>query len=224
MEWVERDGRVVSRDCATSAEIAKMWVSNKLPSDGRLAPLALKMINRIVEWIHTVNKHLDLEYTKLTQQHILEDDALILLSKELIIMFPRIQAVRMQRMEFCVSHTNKVDCMTGCIWITYQVHWVMQEFMQGGLHHNVAIVIAFLHFLMKTTAGSLAVGGGGQLKTLIDKVEKLQTAVATAMATSKDALKGSMEAITRASTANINADAAKNAVNAFYSKNPSLKC
>ena len=83
-----------------------MWVSNKLPSDGRLAPLALKMINRIVEWIHTVNKHLDLEYTKLTQQHILEDDALILLSKELIIMFPRIQAVRMQRMEFCVSHTG----------------------------------------------------------------------------------------------------------------------
>ncbi len=74
------DGRrhEIETSAATSAEIAKTWVSDKLPVDGRLAPLALKMIDRTVKWIHTVHKHLDLEYTKLTQQHILEDDALIL--------------------------------------------------------------------------------------------------------------------------------------------------
>jgi hypothetical protein len=70
-------------------------VTDKLPSDGKLAPLAFKMIDRMVEWVHTVHKHLDLEFTKLTQQHILKEDALILLSKELIIMFTRIQAVWM---------------------------------------------------------------------------------------------------------------------------------
>ena len=78
-----------------------------------------------------VHKHLDLEYTKLTQQHILEDNALILLSEELIIMFMRIQAVHMQRMEFVASRANKVDYMSRCIWITCQLHRVMQEFVQG---------------------------------------------------------------------------------------------
>ncbi len=86
----------IETSATTSAEIVKMWVTDKLPSDGKLAPLALKMIDRMVEWIHTVHKHLDLEYTKLTQQHILEEDALILLSEELIIMFTRIQAGQRQ--------------------------------------------------------------------------------------------------------------------------------
>jgi hypothetical protein len=78
----------------TSAEIAKTWVGDKLPEDGKLAPLALKMIERTIDWIHTVHKHLDLEFTKLTQQHISADDALILLSEELIIMYTRIHTVR----------------------------------------------------------------------------------------------------------------------------------
>jgi hypothetical protein len=121
------DGRrhEIETSAATSAEIAKTWVTDKLPSEGKLAPLALKMIDRTVEWIHMVHKHLDLEYTKLTQQHILEKDVLILLSEELIIMFTRIQAVRMQRMEFVASRANKVDYMTRSIWITCQVHRVM---------------------------------------------------------------------------------------------------
>ena len=66
----------------------------ELPEDGKLAPLVLKMIERTVDWIHTVHKHLDLEFTKLMQQHISTDDALILLSKELIIMYTRIHTVR----------------------------------------------------------------------------------------------------------------------------------
>jgi hypothetical protein len=66
------DGRhhEIETSAAMLAEIAKTWVGDKLPSNGRLAPLALKMIERSVEWIHTVHKHLDLEFTKLTQQHI----------------------------------------------------------------------------------------------------------------------------------------------------------
>ncbi len=105
------DGRrhKIETSAAMSAEIAKTWVGDKLPSNGRLAPLALKMIERSVEWIHTIHKHLDLEYTKLTQQHIQEEEALILLSEELIIMFNQIHAVRCQRMEFVAiaSQGNK---------------------------------------------------------------------------------------------------------------------
>ena len=61
------------------------------------------------------------------------------------------------------------------------------------------------------------------MKTLTDKVEKLQMAVATATTVSKDALKDSKEALTWASTANTHADNAKNAINAVYAKNPTLK-
>jgi hypothetical protein len=182
------------------------------------------MIDRMVEWIHTVHEHLDLEYTKLTQQHILKEDALILLSKELIIMFTRIQAVRMQWMEFMASRANKVDYMTRCIWITCQVHRVMQEFVQGRLHCNAAIATAFMRFLVKTMVGSSATSSGGQLKTLTDKVKKLQTAVMTATTMAKDTARDAKEATAHASTTNTNADTAKNAVNSVYSKNPSLKC
>jgi len=99
----------------------------------------------------------------------------------------------------------------------------MQEFVQGGLQSNSTIATAFMRFLVKTSAGNAAGGGGGQLKTLTDKVEKLQTAAATATTVSKDALKNSKEALTRASTANMHGNATKNAVNAIYAKNPTLK-
>ena len=128
-------------------------------------------------------------------------------------------------MEFVASRAKNVNYMIRCIWITCQAHQVMQEFVQGRLHPNAAIATVFIHFLVKTTAGSLAAGGGGQLKTLTDMVEKLQlqTAVAMVLTTSKDVAKNAKEAITCASMANTNADAEKNTVNAFYSKNPSLK-
>ena len=64
---------------------------------------------------------MDVELLKLTQQHITEEDALILLSEEVIIMFSRIQTECMQRIEFVASHANKVDYTTRCIWITLQV-------------------------------------------------------------------------------------------------------
>ncbi len=44
---------------AMSAKTAKTWVRDKLPSNGKLAHLALKMIEHSIEWIHTVHKHLD---------------------------------------------------------------------------------------------------------------------------------------------------------------------
>jgi hypothetical protein len=76
----------IKTSAVTLAEIAKTWIADKLPPNRKLAPLALKMIDRLVDWIHTVHKHLDLEFTKLTQQHIAEEEALILLLEEVIIM------------------------------------------------------------------------------------------------------------------------------------------
>jgi len=191
MSGMDGRRREIENSAGISAEISKTWVADKLPPNSKLAPLALKMIEKRVEWISKVHKHLDSELLKLTQQHITEEDALLLLSEEVIIMFSRIQMECMQWMEFVASRTNKVDCMTRCSCITLQVHRVMQEFVQGGLQSNSTIAAAFMRFLVKTLAGNAAGGGGGQLKTLTDKVEKLQMAVAMAITVSKDTLKDS---------------------------------
>jgi len=63
------DGRrnKIKTSVATSAEIAHGYIADKLPTPGKLAPLAMKMVDCIVEWVHTVHKHLDMELTRLTQ-------------------------------------------------------------------------------------------------------------------------------------------------------------
>jgi hypothetical protein len=55
---------------------------------------------------------LDLQFAKLTQQFIYSDNALILLSEELIIMYTRIHTVRRQRMEVVASSKDKGGYMT----------------------------------------------------------------------------------------------------------------
>ncbi len=45
----------IENSAADATAITKTWVGDKLPMEGRLAPLALKMINRSVKWIHTVH-------------------------------------------------------------------------------------------------------------------------------------------------------------------------
>jgi hypothetical protein len=181
------------------------------------------MIERTIDWIHTVHKHLDLEFTKLMQQHISTDDALILLSKELIVMYTRIHMVRGQQMEFVVNKANKVDYMTRCIWITCQVHQVMQEFVQGGLKYDSAILTAYVQFLTKTMGGNVASGIGGQLKMLTNTIATLKSLVAMEAKEAKEAAQAAKKANTRASLANTNADAAKNAVNTIYTKKSTLK-
>ncbi len=219
------DGRrkEIENSATDATAIAETWVGDKLPVDGRLAPLALKMIERFVEWIHTVHKHLDTEYMKLTQQHIAEEEALILLSEQVIIMYQRIQQVWSQRMEFVPTKGSKVAYMARCIWITCQVHRVMQDFVAGGLKNNLAILTAFVRFLTKQTLANVASGVGRQIKTLTDAVATLKGSVSTATTAAKEATKAAKEANAWAMTANTNADAAKNGLNALYSKNSTLK-
>ncbi len=214
----------IETSAATSAEIGWQWVADKLPSNRKLAPLALKMIDCLVEWIHTIHKHLDVEFIWLTQQHIADKEALILLSEEVIIMYTRIFVIQHQRMEFVANQANKIEYMVHCVWITCQVHWVMQGFIQGGLRENPANCSAFVRFLTKQMGGNVASGVGGQHKTLAETAATLKGSVCMAMGAAKEATQAAKEATTHASTANTTTNAAKNAVNTIYSKNSTLKC
>ena len=219
------DGRrkEIETSASDAAVIAKTWVGDKLPHNGKLAPLALKMIDCSVAWIHTVHKHLDTEYLKLTQQHISEDEALILVSEQVIIMYQRIHQVCSQRMEFVPNKVSQMAYMARCIWITCQVHRVMHDFVKGGLKNNPAISTAFVRFLTRQTAQNVASGIGSQLKTISDSVASMKGTVSAATTAAKEATQAAKEANARATTANTNADAAKNGLNSLYSKNSTLK-
>jgi hypothetical protein len=93
----------------------------------------------------------------------------------------------------------------------------MQEFFEGGLKYNLAILTAFVQFLTKQTGGNVSLGVGRQIKTLTDSIATLKGLVAAATAVAKEALQAKKEANRRGTIANTNANAAKNAVNLILS-------
>jgi hypothetical protein len=68
-------------------------IADNLPVGSKLAQLATKMLEHTQSWLSKVNKHLDSELTKLTQMNISPEEALILLSEEVIIMFDRFYTI-----------------------------------------------------------------------------------------------------------------------------------
>ncbi len=110
----------------TSADMAgdcvQTGIADKLPAGRKLAQLATRMLKHTQAWFQKVHKHLDSELTKLTQMGILEEEALILLSEEIIIMYDRFYVIWRKRMEFIVKGT-RVDYMVCCIWLTIRFTW-----------------------------------------------------------------------------------------------------
>ena len=111
----------------SSADGVQTAIEDKLPKGSQLGQLAHCMLEHTLNWFSVVFKHLDLEFTHLTQVHISEEETLILLSEEVIIMFDCFHAIRCKRMDFMVNGSC-VDYMVRCIWLSMQVHMVMDEF------------------------------------------------------------------------------------------------
>ena len=113
-----------------------------------MAQLATWMLEHTQSWFQKVHKHLDSELIKLSQMGIPPEDALVLLSEEVIIMVERFHLIRCRRMDFTVKG-SKVEYMVRCIWLILQVHVSMDEFVRDGLKYNSAISAAFVRFLTK---------------------------------------------------------------------------
>ena len=158
-----------------------------------------------------------MELMRLTQLHISKEKSLILLLEEVIIMYSRIHDVRKHMMEF-TGQVNKADYMVRCIWVTLQVHWVMQEFVQGGLKSHPAIGSAFICFLTKQTGNNMASSVGVQLGKLTELVGKIETLAKMVDAAAKEAAEVAREANTHPSTANTTAKKANNGSKLLYMK------
>jgi len=83
------DGRRVEIETSSKTAGDCVWtgIADNLPAGSKLAQLATKMLEHTQSWLSKVNKHLDSKLTKLTQMNISPEEALILLSEEVIIMF-----------------------------------------------------------------------------------------------------------------------------------------
>ena len=125
------DGRhhEIERSLETASLVARTTIDEKLTGCGKLREVAPLMIDRTLAWFNMVHCHLDAELLQLAQLHISEDECLILLSEEIIIMFSMIHDIRKQRMEFTLKG-KRVENMVRCIWLTLQVHAVMDGFVK----------------------------------------------------------------------------------------------
>ena len=67
-------------------------------------------------------------------------------------MFDRFHAIRWKCMDFTI-HGSRVNYMVCCIWISMQVHMVMDEFMANGMKYNSTISAALMRFLTMPRPG-----------------------------------------------------------------------
>ncbi len=199
----------------TAADGVRTAITDKLPAGSQLAQLALRMLEHTQSWLLMVNKHLDAELTKLTQMHISADEALILLSEEIIIMFNQFYAIRRKRMEFRVKGTW-VEYTVQCICLTLQVHMAMDYFTRDWMNYNPAISAACVLFLTKQMGGNVSSGVGGQMQMVNDKIKTIE-------ALAKEAKKESSNAIAHATMASSAVDDVKKKLNSLQANNPTLK-
>jgi hypothetical protein len=194
-QWVEIE---MSADMAGNC--VQTGIANKLPAGGKLAQLATSMLEHTQAWFQKVHKHLDSKLMKLTQMGILEEEALILLSEEIIIMYDRFYPIWCKRMEFIVKGT-RVDYMACCIWLTMQVHMAMDDFVHDGMKYNAPISSAFIRFLTKQTGSNVGTG-------VVNLLSKLEEKLRSAEKNAKDAITLVNKATKRATSASTMVDKA----------------
>jgi hypothetical protein len=211
------DGRRVEMELSlnTAAAGVRTAVEDKLPEGSLLDQLALKLLDHTLSWFSTVVKHLDAEFTRLTQVHISEEETLILLSEKVIIMFDCFHAIRRKRMNFMVNGSH-VEYMVRCIWISMQVHMTMEEFTANGMKYNPSLLAACMRFLTKVTGGNAAAGVAGSVAWIDSKLNNLEN-------TLKEVRKEAAAATVRATTANNVAKDVKGKLTKLYQANTLLK-
>ena len=131
-------------------------IESKLPIGSKLRELSLEMVAKTFNWYIVLHRHLDAELLRLTQMHLKTDALLVLLSEEVIIMFILIHNIQKKGVEFSLSG-DPVEYMVQCIWLTIEIHGVMDDMIRHSLSANGAINAAFVRFLTKQVAVTASV-------------------------------------------------------------------
>ena len=139
---------------------ARASIEAKLPATSVLQELALGMLSKTDAWFVVLHRHLDTELQRLGQIQQLDKDALlVLLSEEVIILFNLVHNVRKKGLEFSLT-CDFTDFMSCWIWLTLEIHYVMDNMIKDGISSNGVISSAFIRFLTKQIALTAATSGG----------------------------------------------------------------
>ena len=130
-------------------------------------------------------------------------------------MFDCFHTIRRKRMDFMVNGP-RVEYMVRCIWISMQVHMVMEKFTATGMKYNPFLSAAFMRFLPKVTGGNAAAGVAGSMASLDSKLKNLKNSL-------KELKKEAAAASAHATTANNAAEDVKGKLTRLYQANLSLK-
>jgi hypothetical protein len=122
------------------------------------------MLSRAVDFHDKVHSHIKDELNKLIQLNIPEDDALVLVSEDLVLMFDRMFAERMKLFD-SQKDRSKVEYVSCILWVSLRCHMVAMEFTEGGIKYNPTISAAFVRFLTKQTGANTSANVSQTLKT-----------------------------------------------------------
>ena len=223
-EWTGEEGRDGRRqrieEKLLTARIAVIAaIESKLPNGSKLRLLALSMVDRTYNWYVVLHRHLDAELVRLTQMKLDSESLLVLLSEEVIIMFSLVHNIRKKGLEFSLV-CDPLDYMVRCIWLTIEIHGVMEEMIKHGISLNSAINAAFVWFLTKqvaVTAGTSVSKADGKAES---KAESWRQKVS---ADTAKALTVAAEAKNIANGAQVLANKVRDDVKNLYAKNTDIK-
>ena len=189
-EWSGEDAREGRRvrveDKIASAIIsARASIEAKLPATSVLRELALAMLSKTEAWFVVLHRHLDTELQRLGQIQLDKDALLVLLSEEVIILFNLVHNVRKKGLEFSLT-CDFTDFMARWIWLTLEIHGVMDNMIRDGISSNGVISSAFIRFLTKQIALTAASGAKPDSKGDAWK-HKMESEVAKAVAAGTEA-------------------------------------
>ena len=173
------------------------------------------MVDRTYNWYVVLHRHLDAELIHLSQMKLDAEALLVLLSEEVIIMFTLVNNVRKRGLEFLMT-VDPMYYMVRCIWLTIEIHGVMEEMIKHGLSSNGAINAAFVRFLTKQVAVTAVSAAGKPDSKAESWKQKLTDEMGKATIASNDAKSSAKEALTVANKV-------KEDVKTLFSKNKDLK-
>ncbi len=122
----------ILRSAQSAQATALGYVSDYLPSGGKLAQMATFMIIQSANWHVTFHAHVLAEKQCLTQLGILEDEALILLSEQFLLMTRRFYDQCKFTLDFTVD-MELVDYLTRVIWCSAKSHAQVAETTKDGI-------------------------------------------------------------------------------------------
>jgi hypothetical protein len=219
-EWTGEEGRDGRRqrieEKLLTARVAVIAaIESKLPDGSKLRSLAVSMVDRTYNWYVVLHRHLDAELVRLTQMKLDSESLLVLLSEEVIIMFSLVHNIRKKGLEFSLV-CDPLEYMVRCIWLTIEIHGVMEEMIKHGISANSAINAAFVRFLTKQVAVTAGASGS---KT--DKADSTWKQKMTADASK--AVTVASEAKNIANGAQTLANKTRDDLKSLYVKNTDLK-